>query len=249
LPIYPYRDLHPTPAAEALYTEWLDSLDAAFTAHTTYEQRSEIVASELRQLLHSTEPPLSPLAVLNLDPRNVTLEAEYYGDLDPARFYPRKPLIWLWLQFDASPLGANEWLGERLRQMLGRHIFAHMGRRVRIFRHVEFSFGYNLSIGDDCWIHRHVMLDDRGGIILHEGTSVSDYANIYSHTHDLHEQRDVTNRITEIGPRARITYHATVLAGSRIGEDAMLGALGVATRDVPAHTVALGIPAKVKREK
>ena len=51
------------------------------------------------------------------------------------------------------------------------------------------------------------------------------------------------------GPRARITYHATVLAGSRIGPDAMLGAMGVATRDVPAHTVALGIPAKVKREK
>ena len=246
MPIYPYRDLHPTPKAERLYTEWLRSLDEQFTLHTTEETRAEIVCETLLSLYRG-DP--SYLLAAHLDPRNVTLEAEYYGDMDPARYYPRKPLIWFWKQFDASPLGANQWLGERLRQMLGRHIFAHMGERVRIFQHVEFSFGYNLSIGDDCWIHRHVLLDDRGGITLHEGTSVSDYANIYSHTHDLLEQTDVTNRITEIGPRARITYHATVLAGSRIGPDAMLGALGVATRDVPANTVALGIPAKVKREK
>jgi acetyltransferase-like isoleucine patch superfamily enzyme len=249
MPIFKYRDLQPTPEAAALYLEWIESLDAAFSAHTTYEQRSEIVASELRQLLYSAEPPLSPLALLNLDPRNVTLEAEYYGDMDPARFYPRKPLMWLWRQFDASPLGANQWLGERLRQMLGRHIFAHMGQRVRIFQHVDFTFGYNLSLGDDCWVHRHVLLDDRGGIILHEGTSISDYANIYSHTHDIRTQANVSNKPTELGPRARVTYHATVLAGSRVGEDAMLGAMAVATRDVPPRTVSVGIPAKVKREK
>jgi acetyltransferase-like isoleucine patch superfamily enzyme len=59
----------------------------------------------------------------------------------------------------------------------------------------------------------------------------------------------VTNLRTEIGPRARITYHATVLAGTKVGADAVLGAMGVATRDVPARTVALGIPAKPKLQK
>jgi acetyltransferase-like isoleucine patch superfamily enzyme len=249
MPVYTYRDLHPQPKSEAKYLQWLGTLDAALTRYTGYEERSEIVSLTLRSLLYAKKAPPTGIAADHLDARNITLEAEYYGDMDPARYYPRKPLIWLWLQFDASPMGANQWLGERLRQMLGRHIFAHMGERVRIFRYVEFSFGYNLSIGDDCWIHRHVLLDDRGGIILHERSSVSDYANIYSHTHNLQEQRDVTNRATEIGPRARITYHATVLAGSRIGPDAMLGALALATRDVPEHTLALGIPAKVKREK
>ena len=249
MPVLRYRDLQPTPEAAQVYTQWLEALDEAFTANPSYESRSEIVGSALRTLLYPLKSSPNALALAHLDPRNITLEPEYYGDMDPERYYPRKPLIWLWLQFDASPLGANQWLGERLRQMLGRHIFAHMGERVRIFQHVEFSFGYNLSIGDDCWIHRNVLLDDRGGIIVHEGSSISDYANVYSHTHDLQDSRNVTNRPTEIGPRARITYHATVLAGSRIGEDAMLGALGVATRDVPAHTVAVGIPAKVKLQK
>ncbi len=246
MPVFDYRDPRPTPEAEHLYTEWLASLDSSFTRETTYEARSEIVRDTLRNIL-----PQSASAIVRsgLDPRNITLEPEYYGDMDPARYYPRKPLIWLWLQFDASPLGANQWLGERLRLMLGRHIFARIGQRVRIFQHVQFSYGYNLEIGDDCWIHRHVLLDDRGGITLHEGSSISDYANIYSHTHDIVDQRDISNRRTEIGPRARITYHATVLAGTKVGPDAMLGAMGLATRDIPAHTVSLGIPAKPKLTK
>jgi len=246
MPVFQYRDLRLTPDAEHLYTEWLASLDASFTRDTTYEARSEIVRDTLRTILPQSASTITRAA---LDPRNITLEPEYYGDMDPERYYPRKPLIWLWLQFDASPLGPNQWLGERLRQMLGRHIFAHMGQRVRIFQHVQFSFGYNLEIGDDCWIHRHVMLDDRGGIILHERTSISDYANIYSHTHNIVNQRDVTNKPTEIGPRARITYHATVLAGTRVGPDAMLGAFALATRDVPPNTLSLGIPARPRLTK
>ena len=246
MPVFHYRDLHVTPDAEHLYAEWLASLDAAFTRDTTYEARSEIVRETLRTILPQSA---STITRASHDPRNVTLEPEYYGDMDPERYYPRKPLIWLWLQFDASPLGSNQWLGERLRLMLGRHIFARIGQRVRIFQHVQFSFGYNLEIGDDCWIHRHVLLDDRGGIILHDQTSISDYANIYSHTHNIVNQRDVTNKPTEIGPRARITYHATVLAGTRVGPDAMLGAFALATRDVPPHTLSLGIPARPKLTK
>jgi acetyltransferase-like isoleucine patch superfamily enzyme len=133
--------------------------------------------------------------------------------------------------------------------MLGRHIFRHLGKHVKIFHNVEFTYGYNLTINDWCTIHKNVMLDDRGGIILHEGTSISDYANVYSHTHNINDQADVTNKPTELGPHARVTYHATVLAGANVGENAMLGAFGLATKPVPAGTVSVGIPAHAKRRK
>jgi acetyltransferase-like isoleucine patch superfamily enzyme len=133
--------------------------------------------------------------------------------------------------------------------MLGRHIFRHLGKHVKIFHNVEFTYGYNLTISDGCTIHKNVMLDDRGEIILHEGTSVSDYANVYSHTHNINHQADVTNKRTELGPHARVTYHATVLAGASVGENAMLGAFGLATKPVPPGTVAVGIPAHVKIRK
>jgi acetyltransferase-like isoleucine patch superfamily enzyme len=54
---------------------------------------------------------------------------------------------------------------------------------------------------------------------------------------------------TVIGDDVRITYHATVLAGMKVGENAMVGALAVATRDVKPWHVNVGIPAKSVRIK
>jgi acetyltransferase-like isoleucine patch superfamily enzyme len=250
MPVHAYRNLHPTPEAEAVYLEWLSRLDEQFALHQSPDPRSEIVRDELHKLfLGNTSGDPNGLFALSLDPRNVTLEPEYYGDVDPERYALRKPLIWFWQMFDRSPVGLNHWLGFRFRAMLGRHIFKHLGQNVKIFHNVEFTYGYNLTVEDGCTIHKYVMLDDRGEVIVHAGSSISDYANVYSHTHDINQQADVTNKLTEIGPRARVTYHATVLAGASVGEDGMLGALGLATKPVPPATVAVGIPAKVKRRK
>jgi acetyltransferase-like isoleucine patch superfamily enzyme len=59
----------------------------------------------------------------------------------------------------------------------------------------------------------------------------------------------VENRKTEIGPAARLTYHSAVMAGVRVGEDAMLGAMSLATRDVEDHSIAGGVPAKQLKTK
>ena len=101
--------------------------------------------------------------------------------------------------------------------MLAPHLFARVGRNFKCFQFVEFSYGYNLEVGDDCVVHRHVLLDDRGGITLGNRVSISDYANIYSHTHSIVDQKDVTNARTVLEDDVRITYHATVLAGVRVG--------------------------------
>jgi acetyltransferase-like isoleucine patch superfamily enzyme len=260
MPVIDYRDPKPTPEAEAVFRRWLANLNEEFTRHKSIDRRSEIVRDELFQMYlgrphggRMNATLISELATNSLsecfDPRNITLEPEYYGDVDPDKYAERKPLIYFWQMFDRSPLGLNHWLGFRFRCMLGRHIFKHLGKHVKIFHNVEFSFGYNLTIEDGCTIHKNVMLDDRGGLILHEGTSISDYANVYSHTHNINEQADVTNKPTELGPHARITYHATVLAGANVGQDSMLGAMALATKPVEPSVVSVGIPAKTKRRK
>jgi hypothetical protein len=66
-----------------------------------------------------------------MDPRNVTLEPEYYEELDLERYAPRKPLIWLWEMFDRSPLGENVALGIRFRRILAKHVFGAAGRTSR----------------------------------------------------------------------------------------------------------------------
>jgi acetyltransferase-like isoleucine patch superfamily enzyme len=195
-------------------------------------------------------PFATRLALSALDPRNISLEPEYYAECDDAKFQRVKPLLWLWYSFDRTPLGGqNIDLGVRLRRLLAPRIFRRCGENFKAFQHVEFSFGYNLDVGNNVVVHRHVLLDDRGGITLADGVSIADYANIYSHTHSIVDQKDVTNAVTRLDPGVRITYHATVLAGVHVHEHAMVGAVAVATKDVRPYHVNVGIPAKSVRVK
>ncbi|HRN52563.1 MAG TPA: acyltransferase [Gemmatimonadaceae bacterium] len=203
------------------------------------------------QTMADLKTPLgTQLALAALDPRNVTLEPEYYGDCDQERFQRVKPLLWLWYSFDRLPIGGQAvQLGVKLRRALAPHIFKRVGKNFKCFQHVEFSFGYNMEVGDDVVVHRHVLLDDRGGIRMGNRVSISDYANIYSHTHSIVDQVDVTNVLTILDDDVRITYHATVLAGVHVKENGMVGAVAVATKNVRPFHVNVGIPAKSVRVK
>ena len=54
---------------------------------------------------------------------------------------------------------------------------------------------------------------------------------------------------TRIGNGVRITYHATVLAGVQVGDNAMIGTSAVVTRDVEPNHIVVGIPAKTVKVK
>ncbi len=256
----PLRAVQLPDASRAIYDGWLEEVEARLAAPDA--DWNDLARDVLAQLHHPgvtdyaerIADPAVPLAtrsaLLALDPRNVTLEPEYYSDVDQARFARVKPLLWLWYNFDRSLLGGtNVDVAVRFRRALAPHIFARCGRNFKCFQFVEFSFGYRLEVGDDVVVHRHVLLDDRGGIRLGHRVSISDYANIYSHTHSIVEQKDVTNATTVLEDDVRITYHATVLAGVRVGQNGMVGANAVATKNVRPWHVNVGIPAKSIRVK
>lgn len=251
----PLRGVGVADAAAGTYERWLGELGEMLSDGSV--DRSELCRRVLTELyypqLADRDPGELPLgaqaALLQMDPRNITLEPEYYSDIDPERYYRVKPLLWLWEMFDKSPLGENVHLGVKFRRLLAQHIFHHCGRNFKAFHFVKFSFGYGMEVGDDVVVHRHVLLDDRGGIVLGNGVSIADYSNVYSHTHSLADGRDVDTPRTVIGDGVRITYHATVLAGVHMAPDAMLGALAVATKDIASGEVALGIPAQPRLKK
>src|ERR1700693_2468866 len=181
-------------------------------------------------------PVAAKTLVASLDPSNATLEAEYYRELDPEKCARVKPLLWLWQMFDHSPVARNG--------RLGPQVLKPGARNTRIFHGVEFSFGYNLPVGDGVTIHRNVLIDDRGEVVIGNEVSISDYANIYSHSHSLEDIHDILLGRSVIGDRARITYHAVVLSGVTIEADAMVGSMGVASKSVSAGVIAAGIPAR-----
>ncbi len=254
----PFLPLRPVPVADgahALYQEWLSWLSEQLADADC--DRDALVRTVLSDIyfpeLGGRDPTslsrTAQVAIAQMDPRNVTLEPEYYQETDLEKYAPRKPLLWLWEMFDRSPLGENVELGIHFRRMLAPHVFASCGKNFKAFTHVRVSFGYNLSVGDNVVIHRHVLLDDRGGIEIGNGSSVSDFANVYSHSHDIVDGRIVRLRKTVIGNGVRITYHATILAGTHIADDSMVGAGSMLTRSTEPHWVYVGVPARKVKEK
>lgn len=258
--IRPLRNLGPAAAMKRLTENWLADLDARLKPADA--DRRAICRDTLHQLAHPGQgsweecsadeklPIASRLALAALDPDNITLEPEYYAEVDAEKFAQVKPLLWLWYSFDRLAAGGqNVALGVEFRRLLAPYIFKRVGRNFKCFQHTEFSFGYNLEVGDDVVIHRHVLLDDRGGIVIGNRSSVADYANIYSHTHSILDQQDVTDKRTVLEDDVRITYHATVLAGVTVGRNGMVGAGAMATKDVQPGHVNVGVPARSVKVK
>lgn len=249
-----YRELSAQALAEHDYESFLTELEKSLTDGR--RDPNEVVRDTLFQIyfgaceIDSENLTLPARAAIHsLDPRNITTEPEYYSDIDPKLYRRRKPFIWLWQMFDRSPLGLNALFGHRFRRMLAPLIFKSVGDNFKCWQFVEWSFGYNLSIGNNVVIHRHVLLDDRGGIDIGDDVSISDYANIYSHSHDIYDIHQVYTPRTRLGNGVRVTYHATILAGMQIEDHAMIGSSAVVTRHVRPHHIVAGIPAKTVKVK
>jgi len=179
------REWKPTPEAEGLYRRWLAYLNDQFTHNQGADQRAEIVRDELHRIYlgrpHSakaaaglTTELASRVLLATFDPSNAPLRLEAGPDVDMEKYAPRRPLIWFWQMFDRSPLGLNQWLGHRFRCMLGHHIFAQVGKGVKIGPEVRFRYGYNINIEDNCTICRGALLDDSEQLLIPAGTSLAE---------------------------------------------------------------------------
>jgi acetyltransferase-like isoleucine patch superfamily enzyme len=252
----PLRPYDPAADAVGLYRQWRGQIRERLADpgcdrnELCFEALRDIYFPGLPRDLDPADLSLAARATLaNLDPRNATLEPEYYHEIDDQLYYPRKPLIWLWQMFDRSPLGGNIHLGVRFRRMLAPYVFKSVGEDFKCFHFVEVSFGYNLEVGDNVVVHRNVLLDDRGGIKIGDNVSISDHASIFSHTHSIDDISDVANIPTILDDHVRITFGATVLAGVHVGVQGMVGARALATKRVRPYHVNVGIPAKSVRVK
>lgn len=250
----PLREVGVPEPVQSRCDRWLARLDEELADSDT--DRNELCRKVLQDIYFPggavADGDMSPTTRIladQMDPRNVTLEPEYYAETDLDRYYRVKPLIWLWEMFDKSPLGENVHLGVRFRRILARRIFKRCGRNFKAFHFVKLTFGYGLEVGDDVVVHRHVLLDDRGGIRIGDRSSVSDFVNVYSHSHHISEGREVRTPRTVIEDGVRIAYHATVLAGTTLASNSMIGAGALVTRDTKPNTVYVGVPAKAVVKK
>ncbi|HEY1360077.1 MAG TPA: acyltransferase [Thermoleophilaceae bacterium] len=145
-------------------------------------------------------------------------------------------------------------LGHHLIQV-GRDVVVHPGAFISVVDVNEGKrYDGRLVIGDRARFGFDLVIACCGLIEIGDDVLAADRVYIGD---TYHEYRDVTRpvarqglhdpRPVSIGPGAFLGINCAVLPGVTIGEGAYVGANAVVTKDVPAHTVVLGNPARVVR--
>ena len=110
-----------------------------------------------------------------------------------------------------------------------------------------------LNIGSRCFLGRGTMLDLAGSITLEDLVTVSPRTIILSHlnvgfsSHPLLKSYPPQVKHTSIETGCFIGANSTLLGGIIIGENSLIGAGSVVTRNIPAQSLAVGCPALVKK--
>lgn len=106
------------------------------------------------------------------------------------------------------------------------------------------------DIGTGTWIGAFTVIDGSGGLVIGAGCDISSGVHIYTHSSvrrcvSGRRFAEVERRATRIGDRVFIGANAVVNMGVTIGDEAVVAAGAVVTRDVAARTVVAGVPARV----
>jgi len=139
---------------------------------------------------------------------------------------------------------------EEIREIMGRLTGKRMDDSFRMFPPFYTDFGKNITIGKDVFINSGCHFQDQGGITIGDGSLIGHNVVLATINHDLNPDNGRKNHYApiKIGSHVWIGSNATVLPGVTIGDWAVVAAGAVVTKDIPALTVAGGVPARVLKK-
>ena len=109
------------------------------------------------------------------------------------------------------------------------------------------DFGKNITIGKNVFFNTGCSFQDRGGISIGDGSMIGMNVTIATLNHGISlETRNTTYPFPVIiGENVWIGSSATILPGVTIGDNSIVAAGAVVTKNVPEDTIVAGVPAKV----
>ncbi|RYF81281.1 MAG: sugar O-acetyltransferase [Chitinophagaceae bacterium] len=134
-----------------------------------------------------------------------------------------------------------------IRDLLSQITGSEIDESVAVFTPLYINYGKHTKIGKNVFINFDCVFLDLGGITIEDNVLIAPGVRLLSEGHPLspaERQSLVPGRI-HIKKGAWIGANATILAGVTIGENAVIAAGAVVSKDVPANTIAGGVPAKI----
>lgn len=145
-----------------------------------------------------------------------------------------------------SELNGSFHTPEEIRQLFFRLTGQPEEETFGMFPPFTTDFGKNIHVGKNVFINSGCRFQDHGGITLGDGTLIGHNVVLATLNHGFApEDRGSTYpKPIRTGKNVWIGANATILPGVVIGDNAIVAAGAVVTKDVPADTIVGGVPAK-----
>jgi acetyltransferase-like isoleucine patch superfamily enzyme len=105
-----------------------------------------------------------------------------------------------------------------------------------------------ITIGNRVAINSFCRLFGHGSIEIGDDTQLGPGSLITTTDHDYGDGLKTNFKRVQIGRSVWIGANVTILPGTSIGDFSVIGAGSVVTKDIPAHVVAVGVPARVIKQ-
>lgn len=113
------------------------------------------------------------------------------------------------------------------------------------------AWGGHIAIGRHVFLGQHVVIYGHGGVEIGDHSLVSMHCCILSSDHTIPDRNNIIRNEpdihlpTKIGRDVWLGAGVKVLGGVTIGDGCVVGAGAVVARDLPAHSIAVGVPARI----
>lgn len=134
-----------------------------------------------------------------------------------------------------------------IRSLFSELIGKQVDETFALFPPFYTDCGKNIHIGKNVFINAGCHFQDQGGITIGDGAQIGHNVVLATLNHDLipENRKTVIPAPIIIGKNVWIGANSTILSGVTIGDNSVIAAGAVVTKDVPANVVAGGVPAKI----
>ena len=139
---------------------------------------------------------------------------------------------------------------EEVRELLSELFGYKVPESLRVFPPFYSDFGKNIHVGENVFINACCHFQDHGGVTIGDGCQIGHNVVFATLNHGLQpEERGITYPAPIVlGKNVWVGSNSTILQGVTIGDNAVIAAGAVVTRDVEAGTIVGGVPARfIKR--
>ena len=139
---------------------------------------------------------------------------------------------------------------EEVRNLLSRLFGKTVDESFRVFPPFYTDFGKNITVGKNVFINAGCHFQDHGGVSVGDGCQIGHNVVFATLNHGLApEDRQTTYPAPiTLGKNVWVGSNSTILQGVTIGDNAVIAAGAVVTKDVPENTIVGGVPARIIRK-